>query len=162
MKSNVQVSGVVCSALKGCMQLLKVPREWLRSATTNTLKTLLSRKLEQCTAQGWQCPPPFFLASKKMGQCHQTHIDGAPLRVGWCTPSVVVRAPTQLSLDQVQVGTTLGVVVPPNRVVVPLGQPDALSFLAGHRHRGGGAPLEHPKPSFASFSSPFSPPLQIC
>jgi hypothetical protein len=46
-----------------------------------------------------------------------------------------------LSLGQVQVGTTLGVVVPPNRVVVPLGQPDALSFLAGHRHRGGGAPL---------------------
>jgi hypothetical protein len=33
MKSNVQVSGVVCSALKGCMQLLEVPREWPRLAT---------------------------------------------------------------------------------------------------------------------------------
>jgi hypothetical protein len=35
MKSSVQMSGVVCSALKGCMQPLEVSRELLRPATSS-------------------------------------------------------------------------------------------------------------------------------
>jgi hypothetical protein len=57
------------------------------------------------------------------------HTCVAPSRMRRCTPSAaVVPAPTQLALGQVQVGTALGVAVPPNKVVVPLGKPAVLGL----------------------------------
>jgi hypothetical protein len=102
----------------------------------NTPKTLLSGKLGRCTARGWRClrrcPPPFSLTSGRMGS-GTGHTSVAPSRMRRCTSSAAaVPSPTQLAPGQVQVGTTLGVAVPPDRVVVPLGQPATLGLPAGH------------------------------
>ena len=53
-----------------------------------------------------------------------------------------------LALSRVQVGTALGVAVPPDKEAVPAQAPPSRPGLAGHRHRGGGASRAAPRAKF--------------
>jgi hypothetical protein len=100
----------------------------------------------------------------------------APPLQWWCTALTTAvytehAGATSFSaaLGQGQVATALGVAVPPDRVAVPtqylpLGLLQPVTTI-GWRCTGQGMVVpsgQHPEPGYTSFSSPFSPPLQMC
>ena len=72
---------------------------------------------------------------------------GAPSHLGRCTPSLAVPAPALALLSHVQVGTALGVAVPPDKgwrcpqsnPLLSASQPITATGVAVHRRKGGGA-----------------------
>ena len=116
----------------------------------------LSGILGRCTAITMAVTKPASSLSAKKGRCpqrwHRTQPGSAPPSQRRCTPPLAVLAPALAPLGQVQVGTTLGVAVPPE-------QPAALGLPAGHRHRSGGAPSQGWRCHPGSTPSPVLPPL---
>jgi hypothetical protein len=89
-------------------------------------------------------------------------LGGAPSHLWWCALPLPLLTSTPVPLDHVQVGTTLG-------VVVPYLSTSFSASPAGHHHRSDGAPdkgWQCPQDSTPSQATPpflpFSPPLQMC
>jgi hypothetical protein len=74
---------------------------------------------------------------------------GAPSRLWQCTPPLPLPASAPAPLGHIQVGTALGVAVPPNKVAVPH---PSTSLLQQITAIGVAVPPgQHPEPSNASF-----------